>query len=212
MAVADNETFAGNYIITGRNEFLQSIDHAQKNIRAELHVLEQMVLDSTARHFLLDSLAPFIDKRIAFSRGTGCAPAKICCRSGSRFFNIRFRAILHAGIRRLADKVQAREDELLALRKKKNNKNISQLSTTLYIVLAAVFILSMLIIRKVRSDVRFIIQRRKREEDLRKSEERFRLLVSNVKDYAIYMIDTDGKVASWNSGAKILKVIKLMKL
>jgi len=34
------------------------------------------------------------------------------------------------------------------------------------------------------------------------SEERFRLLVENVKDYAIYMLDPEGKVISWNSGAE----------
>jgi len=35
-----------------------------------------------------------------------------------------------------------------------------------------------------------------------KSEERFRLLVDAVKDYAIYMLDLDGHIASWNSGAQ----------
>lgn len=34
------------------------------------------------------------------------------------------------------------------------------------------------------------------------SEERFRLLVDNVIDYAIYMLDTEGHVATWNAGAQ----------
>ncbi|WP_199154869.1 sensor histidine kinase [Chromobacterium sp. ASV23] len=33
----------------------------------------------------------------------------------------------------------------------------------------------------------------------------FRLLVNCVKDYAIYMIDTDGRVCSWNAGAERMK-------
>jgi len=37
------------------------------------------------------------------------------------------------------------------------------------------------------------------------SEERFRLLVDGVKDYAIIMLDVDGRVISWNEGAKRLK-------
>jgi len=37
------------------------------------------------------------------------------------------------------------------------------------------------------------------------SEERFRLLVDAVVDYAIYMIDPGGNVASWNSGAQRIK-------
>jgi PAS domain S-box-containing protein len=34
------------------------------------------------------------------------------------------------------------------------------------------------------------------------SEERFRLLVESVKDYALFMLDCDGYVASWNAGAE----------
>src|SRR5690606_33454916 len=36
-------------------------------------------------------------------------------------------------------------------------------------------------------------------------EERFRLLVESVEDYAIYMLDPDGIVISWNPGAQRLK-------
>ncbi|MFM0502194.1 PAS domain-containing hybrid sensor histidine kinase/response regulator [Paraburkholderia caffeinilytica] len=42
-------------------------------------------------------------------------------------------------------------------------------------------------------------------EALRQSEERFRLLVNNVKDYAIFMLDPDGYVVSWNAGAARIK-------
>ena len=37
------------------------------------------------------------------------------------------------------------------------------------------------------------------------SEERFRLLIECVRDYAIYMLDTNGIVTSWNSGAERIK-------
>jgi PAS domain S-box-containing protein len=45
-------------------------------------------------------------------------------------------------------------------------------------------------------------ERRQAEEELRASEERFRLLVDGVKDYAIIMMDTDGRFVSWNAGAE----------
>lgn len=43
------------------------------------------------------------------------------------------------------------------------------------------------------------------EQALRESEERFRLLVDAVKDYAIFMLDIDGRILSWNSGAQRIK-------
>ena len=43
------------------------------------------------------------------------------------------------------------------------------------------------------------------EEALRVSEERFRLLVTTVKDYGIFMIDPRGYIRSWNDGAQRIK-------
>jgi PAS domain S-box-containing protein len=47
--------------------------------------------------------------------------------------------------------------------------------------------------------------RMQREKMLRDSEQRFSLLVAGVKDYAIYMLDPEGHVTSWNSGAERIK-------
>ncbi|MEO1221237.1 MAG: PAS domain S-box protein [Pseudomonadota bacterium] len=46
---------------------------------------------------------------------------------------------------------------------------------------------------------------RKREDDLRASEERFRLVIEQVRDYGIFALDQKGIVTSWNLGAERIK-------
>src|SRR6201996_6677163 len=52
---------------------------------------------------------------------------------------------------------------------------------------------------------RDLTQRRLHEEEVRRGEERFRLLVEGVSEYAIFMLDPNGRVATWNSGAERIK-------
>ena len=49
-----------------------------------------------------------------------------------------------------------------------------------------------------------ITERKAAEEQARTNEDRFRMLVENAYDFAIFMLDADGRIASWNSGAERL--------
>lgn len=52
---------------------------------------------------------------------------------------------------------------------------------------------------------RDISEKKEAERALFRSEQQFRLLVQGVRDYAIYMLDPDGNVSSWNAGAEAIK-------
>jgi PAS domain S-box-containing protein len=52
---------------------------------------------------------------------------------------------------------------------------------------------------------RDISDKKEAERQLYESEQRFRLLVQGVHDYAIYMLDPTGRVTNWNSGAAAIK-------
>lgn len=46
---------------------------------------------------------------------------------------------------------------------------------------------------------------RLRQQAIFESEQRFRILVQGVRDYAIYMLAPDGTVSNWNAGAQLIK-------
>jgi len=55
---------------------------------------------------------------------------------------------------------------------------------------------------------RDVSDRRAVDQALYESEQRFRLLVQGVHDYAIYMLDPDGNITNWNAGAEAIKGYK----
>ncbi|MBV9150164.1 MAG: PAS domain S-box protein, partial [Alphaproteobacteria bacterium] len=53
--------------------------------------------------------------------------------------------------------------------------------------------------------VRDLSARRALQQELLQSEREFRLLVGAITDYAIYMLDPEGRITTWNAGAQRIK-------
>lgn len=52
---------------------------------------------------------------------------------------------------------------------------------------------------------RDLTERKQAESELKRSEQQFQILVQGISDYALYMLDPDGYVSSWNIGAERIK-------
>jgi PAS domain S-box-containing protein len=57
-------------------------------------------------------------------------------------------------------------------------------------------------VRGALREQRLILAERRAVEEMRRGEERLRLMVESVQDYAIFLLDEQGRVASWNAGAQ----------
>lgn len=152
VSVLDNETSARGYVITGKDLFLEPLRQSEKDITNELALLKTLTEDNQAQQALNDSLFVYSDKRIAFSnrmvalrrdKGPETASALVSTAEG-KFYTDK--------IRRIGTMMQLEENRLLEKRKKNIELTISRLNTILYSVLAAGFILSIIIIQKIRSD------------------------------------------------------------
>lgn len=142
------------------------------------------------------------EQEVAFSASLG---------AGSRFLELLLMTVLaltvltieSTGIfltyrfsRNLSDSL----NELIATTERVGRGNFSQLATVRSKDELGQLALS---VNKMIGDLKSSTQRREvSEEVLRRSEEKFRLLVEAVKDYAIHMLDRDGHVTTWNSGAE----------
>ena len=72
-------------------------------------------------------------------------------------------------------------------------------------VAVATFLILVLALAAAMFDRRFALAAAREAETLKHSEDKFRLLLRSVTDYAIFMLDAQGNVASWNAGAERIK-------
>jgi len=202
LAIGDAESAERGFIITGDNVYLGIYRKGIQDIGTRLIRLHKLTEDN-----------PNQQRRLALieSATEGCLAelqAGIVARQSQGFIEARRVLQSHLGVdaRRvisgLVDLAIEEENNLLAQRQAA--LAVSQATNALVDKLSIVLVLVLLVFGVVLMALG--VQREWRSvSELRRSEERFRLLVSGVKDYAIFMLDADGKVASWNPGAERIK-------
>ena len=200
--VTDKETGSRGFVITGQPAFLEPLEKSKANLVNELAALRLLTKDNRSQQQRIDSLEFYAKKRMAYSDSTVQVRKEDGLPAAIQFVSIGNGKRYMDKIRAIANEMQEEETTLLQQRKTAAEKATQVLQWILIIAIIIFVTLLMLFLTKNRIH---IAAQKDAEKNLKTSEENFRLLTTGIKDYAIFMLDAAGNVASWNRGAEQIK-------
>lgn len=200
--LTDAEIAQRGYLLTGRGQFLRDSEKAQSQVTNWVAQIRNLTSDNPEQQLRINELNGLISRRLNLlndrmrqrqEQGFQAASDAVATREGEESMD---------QIRAKISEMQQTENRLLLERRQsaQAEARISGLIILGSIALAwAISVTAFLFIRR---DLRL---RASAERSLRQSEERFRLMIESVKDYAILMLDPSGRIISWNVGAQRIK-------
>jgi PAS domain S-box-containing protein len=200
--VADAQTATRGYIITGQEVFLEPYRTAVPEVRVRLDRLKSLTSDNRDQQRRLAMLETAITEKL------GSLQQNTDLRRHEGFEAARRRVETGIGIRqmnqvrRIISEMKQEEEDLLKRRSRDFQTSTQKASLTFSGMIFLEFLVLGLLYYLPHRD---IAERKRADAALRESEDRFRRLIDGVKDYAVFMLDPAGCVASWNQGAERIK-------
>jgi PAS domain S-box-containing protein len=193
------ESSVRGFILTGRESYLESYRANISHSEQEVTVIANLTVDNATQQRQIPNLERIAaekihlaDSVIALRRTEGLEAAAEVVRNGAgQQIMDEYRQV----IREMEDE----ELRLLALRNADATRRLSQTK--------AVLILGSALGLLVAGGAAWSVQRDSSgrelaEEAFRHSEDKYRLLIQGVKDYALLMLSPRGDIVSWNPGAE----------
>ena len=202
FAMQSIESSSRGFVLTGEESYLDT--YRADLLSADMHeaLVRNLTVDNPEQQRRLPALEELAAQRIRFAeaviglrRAKGFEAAVDAIRSGrgERIMN-EFQAV----VRQLQDE----ELRLLVQRKADAEQRLGQTKTGLIFGAVVALLITAAAGLSVQRDSS---RRGLAEEALRESEERYRMLLDGVQNYAIFMMDPRGQVVSWNAGAERIK-------
>lgn len=200
--VVEMDTDQRGYLLTRDETFLKERSDAAAKIPAELEQLKALTSDSPTQQDLLNQF----DAQTRTLLSLGDARIAACQKSGLQAAlaaePIQKTRSAMASVQYLTAKMYWTEKALLDQRREHariigNRSEVAVISGSAFAVT-----IGGLAVVLGRRDLR---RRAQAEAALQQNEERFRLMISAIRDYSVFRLDPDGRVASWNEGAQRIK-------
>lgn len=187
------------YVLTGDESMLREFDEAVRSINEDVSQLRALTTDNPGQQQRVNQLKPLLDSRIDLlkrsldlkSSNSGTDDQQLDLTRQARDLDSRIKSLI-AGIQ---------DEEAMVLRYRTSESDRVQRRFIAVLVITYLAAAAMLVFLFLRMTAE--VSRRTRAEEIAKeNEERFRMLVNNVQDYAIIRLGLDGNIITWNRGAE----------
>jgi PAS domain S-box-containing protein len=189
-----------SFLLTNDPAYLQAFREARQAEPAQFQAVKELTSDNPTRQEDCVKLLELLNVHSVIAERLGQPSDHLTLTSRAQQIGESNKAIDE--IKAQIVSMQADERRLLQQRTIQTQQSSalvkSIIITGLFIGLTVLLVNSLYLqhVRKMRG---------RAEETLRQNEERMRLMIESVKDYAIFMLDPTGRVMSWNSGVERLK-------
>jgi len=186
------------FAISGREEDLDPYHRGRADVEEEFARLRTLVADNAVQEARLDRLRSalrerfaMLDRTIGERRGGGLDAVKALIDTG-----VPRRQV--GALRAVFGELEDEEQRLLRTRLERHEMRLTAFWASISALVGVLVIILAFLYTQVR-------RQRAQQDRLFETEQRFHRMTESVVDYAIIMLDTSGRVVSWNPGAERIK-------
>jgi PAS domain S-box-containing protein len=200
--LARSRTAAREYLITGDRVSLEQFQNHLSSLGVDLDLLSHTTADNPAQQKLLSKLRSDIANMTDLLGQSVALRRQGPYEAAQQLTSIMRTRDLGAEVQSTIDSMKHEASNLLRTRQSRVARSTRWATAAFAATVAFEYALLLFIYYVIRRE---LTKRERTERTLRDTEERFRLLVSGVTDYAIYRLTPEGHVATWNEGAQLIK-------
>ena len=199
--VGEAESAQRGYALTGDEALLKQYQAALQTVPQTLQQLQSEVTDNPAQQQRLAQLSPLVNARLELLQQSIALQGTEPSASGPRAELRRRGAVFDEQIRTQLSAIEQEENQLLRQR----TSTTARAQRRANVLLLLSFLIASIMLLFLFGVMSWEVKRRSAAELLAKeNEERFRLLVTGVPDFAIIRLDLEGHITTWNLGAERL--------
>lgn len=194
-ALVDVQNGHRGFTISGEEQELEPYRAGRRAIVTETAKLRSLVVDNPAQQQRLTELEAGLVPRLASAAELVAARRRGGFDAAKTIVDTGLPSEQMANLRVVLKQLEAEEEKLLAERLLEHQRRLEWFWAAITALVAVLLIALAVLYFQVR-------RRRAVQHALLESENRFHLMTSSVAEYAIIMLDFEGRVRTWNTGAQ----------